>query len=53
VCSPNAVAAEVEPSLLRSLLTAREVKGEALGFLTAEDQRALAEFATRIGVSGD
>lgn len=52
-CSTNAVEAELEPSLLRSMLTARIVKGEALGFpirLTADDQRSLAEFATRIGL---
>jgi hypothetical protein len=56
VCPANAVAASIEPSLLRSLVTAREVKGEALGFpirLTGEDQRALAEFAARIGVRAD
>ncbi len=38
--------------VLRSLITARVVKGEAPGFpikLTADDQRSLAEFATRIG----
>ena len=55
-CSANAVEAELEPSLLRSMLTARIVKGEALGFpirLTADDQRSLAEFATRIGLKGE
>jgi hypothetical protein len=31
VCPANAVAAEIEPSLLRLIVTAREVKGEALG----------------------
>ena len=41
---------------MRSMLTARIVKGEALGFpirLTADDQRSLAEFATRIGLKGE
>jgi hypothetical protein len=55
-CTPNAVEAELEPSVLRSLITARAVRGQALGFpikLTAEDQRALAGFATKIGLSGE
>lgn len=54
-CTPNAVEAELEPSVLRSSITARVVKGEALGFpikLSAEDLRALAEFATKIGLRG-
>jgi hypothetical protein len=55
-CAANAVEAELEPSVLRSLATARVVKGEALGFpitLTADDQRSLAAFAARIGSKGD
>ena len=56
VCGANAVAAEIDASLLRSLIAARLVKGEALGFpikLTADDRRLLAEFATRIGSGGE
>jgi hypothetical protein len=52
-CSPNAVEAELEPSLFRSLITARTVGGEALGFpvkLAEADRQAMAEFATRIGL---
>ena len=55
-CAANAVEAELETSVLRSLTTARVVKGEALGFpitLTADDQRSLVEFAARIGSKGD
>jgi hypothetical protein len=55
-CAPNAVEAEIEASLLRSLITARAVRGEALGFtidLTAADQLALQEFATRVGLSAE
>jgi hypothetical protein len=53
VCAANAGAAEIDPPLLRALVKAQVVKGEVLGFpikLAPEDQRALAEFATRIGV---
>ena len=53
-CAPNSVEAELDPALLRALTVARKVEGEALGFpieLTPADQRALAEFATRAGVS--
>jgi hypothetical protein len=32
VCGANAVAAEIDQALLRSLITARVAKGEALGF---------------------
>jgi hypothetical protein len=56
VCWANAVEAEIQPSLLPLIVRASEVKGEALGFpirLTAEDQRALAELAARIGVRAD
>lgn len=54
VCAPNSVEAELDPSLLRAVTVARSVGGEALGFpiqLTPADQRALAEFAARAGVS--
>ena len=53
-CAQNAVEADLEPSTLRSLVAATTVRGEALGFpikLTDADRAALAEFATRIGVS--
>ncbi len=54
-CAANAIMADIDAALLRSLVTAQAVKGEALGFpirLTAEDERALAEFAERVGVTG-
>lgn len=54
-CAADGVEAEIDAALLRSLVAAREVRGEALGFpfkLVAEDQRPLAEFAARIGVTG-
>jgi hypothetical protein len=53
-CTPNAVEAELAPSILRSLISARAVGGQVLGFqvkLTGADQAALADFATRIGMS--
>jgi hypothetical protein len=52
-CAANAVAAEIDPPRLRALIKAKLVKGEVLGIpirLTPDDQRALAELATRIGV---
>jgi hypothetical protein len=55
-CSPNAVEAELEPTILRSLIAARAVGGQALGFpikLTEADRLALTEFATRIDLPGD
>lgn len=55
-CTPNAVEADLEPSVLRSLTIARTVRGEALGFpirLTEADQAALSEFVTRIGLRDD
>lgn len=55
-CTPYAVEAELEPSILRSLITARAVRGEVLGFpieLTEADQLAVAEFAKRIGLRED
>ena len=45
--------AELEPAVLRSMLGARGLSGEGLGFtfrLTAEDQRLLAEFADAVGL---
>jgi hypothetical protein len=53
-CTPSAVEAELHPTLLRALIVAQTVQGEALGFpirLAAADQRALAGFAARVGVS--
>lgn len=55
-CSPNAVEAELEPSVLRSAVTARSVGGNALGFpitLVAADQLALGEFVAKIGLQED
>jgi hypothetical protein len=55
-CAANGVEIDLEPSLLRSLIGARAVQGEALGFpfrLTANDQRALKEFSTRTGLTGE
>jgi len=54
-CSANGVEAEIDASLLRSLTGARVVTGQALGFpikLTVEDQRVLAEFGSKVGLSG-
>jgi hypothetical protein len=51
-CAADGVEAEIDASLLRSLVAARDVSGTALGFpfkLVAEDQRPLAEFAGKIG----
>ena len=55
-CTPNAVEAEVEPWLLRSLATGRAVGGNALGFaikLVAADQLALSEFVAKLGLPED
>jgi hypothetical protein len=55
-CTPSAVEADLEPSLLRSVIAARSVRGQALGFalqLTEADQVALVEFVTRIGLRGE
>jgi hypothetical protein len=55
-CAPNGVEAELKAAILRSLVTARAVEGQALGFpikLTRADQLALAEFVARIGLSGE
>lgn len=52
-CSSNAVEADMEPSLLRSVVTARSVGGDALGFpikLVAADQLALTEFVAKTGL---
>ena len=52
-CTPNAVEAELEPSVLRSVATARSVGGKALGFpitLVAADQLAVSEFLARTGL---
>jgi hypothetical protein len=55
-CTPNGVEADLEPAMLQSLITARSVEGQALGFpirLTPADQTVLADFAARIGLSVD
>jgi hypothetical protein len=55
-CAANAVDADIDAALVRSLVAAKVVNGVALGFpvkLTAEDQRALKEFATRIGLTAE
>jgi len=52
-CAPNGVETDLEPAVLRSLITARAVQGQALGFpikLTHADQAVLADFAARIGL---
>jgi hypothetical protein len=53
-CSPDGIQVDLEPATLRSLVTARTVQGQALGFpitLTQADQAVLADFVTRIGLS--
>jgi hypothetical protein len=53
-CTPNAIEVDLEPSLLRALIAARTIRGEALGFpiqLMPADQRALGDFAARVGLS--
>jgi hypothetical protein len=53
-CSPDGIQVDLEPATLRSLITARAVQGQALGFpitLTQADQAVLADFVTRIGLS--
>jgi len=53
-CAPNGIEADLEPSILASLIAARSVQGRALELpfeLTRADQEALAEFASRIGLT--
>ncbi len=53
-CTPNAVEIELKPDILRSIIAAHSVEGEALGFpirLTEADLAALKNFATRIRLS--
>lgn len=53
-CTPNGVEVELDPAILRALISASTVEGEALGFsirLTPADQAALADLATRINLS--
>ena len=53
-CAPNGVEADLEPRVLASLIAARSVQGQALGFpfeLTKPDLEVLGEFAARIGLS--
>ncbi len=50
----NGVEAELEPATLRSLISAQNVEGQALGLpikLNRADRVALGEFARRIGLS--
>ena len=52
-CAPDGVEADLDPAILRSLITARAVEGDALGFpiaLTQADLSALSAFAARIGL---
>lgn len=52
-CSPNGVEADLEPAVLRALVNARSIRGDALGLsieLTDTDRRALAGFAERINL---
>jgi hypothetical protein len=52
--SANALDADIDAALVRSLVAAKVVKGVALGFpLTADDLRALKEFATSIGLTAE
>jgi hypothetical protein len=53
-CAPNGVEADLEPPILASLIAARSVQGRALELpfeLTRADREALAEFASRIGLT--
>ena len=53
-CTPNAVEADLEPSILRSLAKARMVGGQALGFpikLVAADQVAVEVFLARTSLA--
>ncbi len=53
-CAPDGVEADLDPSVLESMIAARTVQGQALGFpfeLTKADQEALADFAARIGLT--
>ncbi len=52
-CTPNAVAVDLEPSTLRTLVQGHAIGGQALGFsirLTEADRAALAKFLSRIGL---
>lgn len=55
-CVPNAVEADLDASVLRSLATAKSITGVALGFpirLTNADQDATRTFAVKAGVVED
>jgi hypothetical protein len=55
-CAMNGIEAEFEPSMLRSMITAKTVQGHALGLpieLKKADQLALAEFAMGTGLSSE
>lgn len=55
-CAPNGIEADLEPGVLASLIAARSVHGQALGFpfeLAQADTEALGEFASRIGLRGN
>lgn len=53
-CVPNAVEADVDASLVRSIATARSAGGKALGFpikLVQADQVAVSAFLARVGLA--
>jgi hypothetical protein len=53
-CLPNAVEADVDASVVRSIVTARSAGGRALGFpikLVRADQVAVGEFLAKVGLA--
>jgi hypothetical protein len=55
-CTPNAVEAEVDPSVVRAVAAAKSVGGVVLGFpvkLVPADQDAVREFADKAGLAPD
>jgi len=55
-CAPNAVEAELDAPVLRSIVRAGSVGGVALGFpikLVSEDRRAVGDFLARVGLAED
>jgi hypothetical protein len=53
-CAPNAIEANLDPRILRFLISAQAAGGQVLGFqvrLTSADQAALAHFAALTGLS--
>lgn len=52
-CTPNAVEADLDPSLLKAIVEASAVGGVALGFpfrLAREDRDAVGQFAGKVGL---